>query len=166
MNIQGRVIKYGDNIDTDAIIPARYLDTAEEAELAAHAMEDFDDRFYEKMKTASIIVAGENFGCGSSREHAPIALKAGGVACVVAGSFARIFYRNAINIGLTIVECKQAAADCADGDLLELDLDGGAIKNHTKNATYQIVPFPEFIQKLIAAGGLMNMGREMMEVAP
>ncbi len=156
MNVKGKVIKYGDNIDTDVIIPARHLNTSDPAELAKHCMEDLDKDFADKVKTRNIIVAGKNFGCGSSREHAPIAIKASGVSCVIADTFARIFYRNAINIGLPIVECPEAANDIEDGDEVSIDFDTGTIVNHTRGNTYKAAPFPDFLQELISSGGLIE----------
>ena len=147
--------KYGDHVDTDVIIPARYLASQDEKELASHCMEDIDSNFTKKVKTGDIIVAGLNFGCGSSREHAPVAIKASGISCVIAKSFARIFYRNAINIGLAILECPEAAEDISDGDEVSVNFDTGVITNATKNKTYHSEPFPEFIRKMIADGGLM-----------
>ena len=156
MKYQGNVIKYGDHIDTDVIIPARYLNTSEPSALAAHCMEDLDCRFQEKVKRCKIIVAGENFGCGSSREHAPIAIQASGISLVIAKSFARIFFRNAINIGLAIVECPEAAAEIADGDSIEADLDAGILRDLTTGKEYRTEPFPAFINTIIAHGGLMK----------
>ena len=156
MNAKGTVFKYGDNIDTDVIIPARYLNTQSSAELASHCMEDLDKDFKAKSKTSKIIVAGRNFGCGSSREHAPIAIKASGISCVIASTFARIFYRNAINIGLAILECDEAAKDIDAGNEVEVDFDTGVITNITKNRTYKAEPFPEFIKDIINKGGLLN----------
>ena len=156
MNAHGKVHRYGDNIDTDVIIPARYLNTADHKELASHCMEDIDKEFTKKVKEGDIIAAGANFGCGSSREHAPIAIKASGISCVIASTFARIFYRNAINIGLPILECKEAAEDIEDGDELDIDFDTGVITNVTKGRTYQAEPFPDFIKEIISAGGLLN----------
>ena len=156
MNAHGIVHKYGDNVDTDVIIPARYLNTASHAELASHCMEDIDKDFVKNVKPGDIIVANKNFGCGSSREHAPIAIKASGVSCVIASTFARIFYRNAINIGLPILECDAAAQEIQAGDEVEVDFDTGKIYNRTKGTEFQGQPFPEFMQKLIAAGGLVN----------
>ena len=155
MAITGQVIRYGDNVDTDVIIPARYLNTTDHQELAAHCMEDLDPSFVSRVKPGDIIVAGENFGCGSSREHAPVAIKASGIACVVAKSFARIFYRNAINIGLAILECPAASADIENGDEVTVDFDTGVITDVTKGTTYQAEPFPPFIKDMIARGGLM-----------
>lgn len=156
MNAHGKVHKYGDNVDTDVIIPARYLNTADHKELASHCMEDIDKEFINKVKEGDIMVAGANFGCGSSREHAPIAIKASGISCVIASTFARIFYRNSINIGLAILECDEAAAKIADGDEVKIDFDTGVITNVTKNETYQAEPFPEFIKDIINKGGLLN----------
>lgn len=153
---KGMVFKYGDNVDTDVIIPARYLNSSEPAELAAHCMEDIDREFITKVKPGDIIVANKNFGCGSSREHAPIAIKAAGIACVIAETFARIFYRNAINIGLPIIECPAAARGIAAGDEVEVDFASGAIRNLTKGTGFQGQAFPEFMQKIIAAEGLVN----------
>ncbi len=156
MKYTGDVIKYGSNVDTDVIIPARYLNTSDHAELASHCMEDLDKTFVSRVKQGDIIVAGENFGCGSSREHAPIAIKASGVSVVIAKSFARIFYRNAINIGLAIVECPEAAEDISEGDNVEADLDNGIIRDLTTGKEYKTAPFPEFVQKIIENGGLMQ----------
>ena len=155
MKAQGTVIKYGDNIDTDVIIPARYLNTSDPADLAKHCMEDIDTEFVNKVKSGDIMVGGANFGCGSSREHAPIAIKASGIACVIAKDFARIFYRNAINIGLPILECKEASEDISEGDDVSIDFDTGIITNNTKSKTYQAVAFPDFMQDIINAGGLI-----------
>ncbi|MCM1038969.1 MAG: 3-isopropylmalate dehydratase small subunit, partial [Ruminococcus sp.] len=152
----GTVFKYGDNVDTDVIIPARYLNSSDPAELATHCMEDIDKEFMEKVQKGDIIVATKNFGCGSSREHAPIAIKAAGVSCVIAETFARIFYRNAINIGLPIIECPEAAKDIAAGDTVEVNFDTGIITDITKGTTYKGQAFPEFMQKIIAAEGLVN----------
>ncbi len=154
--MKGRAWKFGNNIDTDLIIPARYLNTSDPAELAKYAMEDADPEWTDKMSKGDFIVAGENFGCGSSREHAPIALKAAGISAVIAKSFARIFYRNAINIGLPILESPQAAEDIKEGDEIEVDLSTGEIKDHTNGRTYKAQPFPDFMQKIIDAGGLIN----------
>lgn len=156
MKYTGDVIKYGSNVDTDVIIPARYLNTSDHAELASHCMEDLDKTFVSRVKQGDIIVAGENFGCGSSREHAPIAIKASGVSLVIAKSFARIFYRNAINIGLAIVECPEACDGISEGDKVEADLDNGIIRNITTGREYNTAPFPEFVQKIIENGGLMQ----------
>lgn len=152
----GTVFKYGDNVDTDVIIPARYLNSSDPKELAGHCMEDIDKTFAGDVKEGDIIVAAKNFGCGSSREHAPIAIKAAGVSCVIAETFARIFYRNAINIGLPIVECKEAAEEIAKGDVVEVDFDTGAITDKTTGKTYQGQAFPAFMQKIIDSGGLVN----------
>ena len=156
MKAQGTVFKYGDNIDTDVIIPARYLNTQSAAELASHCMEDIDKTFITRVQPGDIIVGGENFGCGSSREHAPLAIKAAGVSCVIAKSFARIFYRNSINIGMPILECPAASEAIANGDTVAIDFDTGVITDETTGQTFQAAPFPPFIQKIIAAGGLMN----------
>ena len=156
MRAQGPVHKYGDHIDTDVIIPARYLATQDEKELASHCMEDIDTSFVQKVQPGDIMVAGWNFGCGSSREHAPIAIKESGVACVIAKSFARIFYRNAINIGLPIFECEAASDGIAAGDEVRVDFDTGLITNLTKNETYQAQPLPPFIQNIVNRGGLLN----------
>lgn len=156
MQLNGTVIKYGDNVDTDVIIPARYLNATEGAELAKHCMEDIDKDFVKNVKPGDIIVANKNFGCGSSREHAPLAIKCAGVSCVIAETFARIFYRNAINIGMPIIECPEAAKAIEAGDEVEIDFDSGVITNKTKNQTYQGQAFPPFMQKIIAAGGLVN----------
>lgn len=154
--IEGKVIKYSNNVDTDVIIPARYLNTSDPDELAVHCMEDLDSEFSNKSKVRKIIVAGKNFGCGSSREHAPIAIKSSGIKCVIAESFARIFFRNSINIGLPIVECPEAARDIQDNDEISIDTASGIIKNITSGKTYNSAPFPEFMQKIIDSGGLMN----------
>lgn len=159
---KGKVIKYKDNIDTDVIIPARYLTTSNPEELAAHCMEDIDKEFVNRVKPGDIMVAGKNFGCGSSREHAPIAIKASGISCVIAESFARIFYRNSINIGLPIMECPEAAKDIEDGDEVNVDVSTGIITNITKNKTYKANPFPDFMQDIIKAGGLVNQIKERM----
>lgn len=156
MKADGTVFKYGDNVDTDVIIPARYLNSSDPAELATHCMEDIDKDFVKNVKKGDIIVASKNFGCGSSREHAPIAIKAAGVSCVIAETFARIFYRNAINIGLPIIECPEAAKDIQDGDEVEVDFDSGIIYNRTNGRQYQGQAFPEFMQKIIKAEGLIN----------
>lgn len=156
MKAHGIVHKYGDNVDTDVIIPARYLNTSDHKELASHCMEDIDKDFVKNVKDGDIIVANMNFGCGSSREHAPIAIKASGIGCVIASTFARIFYRNAINIGLPILECDEAAKDIEDGNEVEIDFDTGIITNITKNKTYKAQPFPEFIKDIINNGGLLN----------
>lgn len=156
MNAKGTVFKYGDNIDTDVIIPARYLNTQSAAELAAHCMEDIDKTFVTRVKAGDIMVGGENFGCGSSREHAPVAIKAAGIDCVIAKSFARIFYRNAINIGLPILECPSACDAIAEGNTVRIDFDTGLITDETTGQQFQAAPFPPFIQQIIAKGGLMN----------
>ena len=156
MKALGHVFKYGDNVDTDVIIPARYLNSYDAQELASHAMADIDPEFVNKVQPGDIIVANKNFGCGSSREHAPIAIKASGISCVIASTFARIFYRNAINIGLAILECDEAAKDIKDGDEVEVDFDSGLITNCTTGKTYKAQPFPPFIQNIIKNGGLMN----------
>lgn len=160
MNLKGRVYKFGADIDTDAIIPARYLNTSDPMELAKHCMEDADPNFPAKVKAGDIIVADKNFGCGSSREHAPIAIKAAGVSCVVAKSFARIFYRNSINIGLPILECPEGVDAINEGDEIEVDLVSGKVKNLRTNEEYQATPFPEFMQKIMAKGGLINYVKE------
>lgn len=154
--IKGSVHKYGSNVDTDVIIPARYLNIADAKELAAHAMEDIDTGFVKKVKAGDIMVALDNFGCGSSREHAPLVIKENGIACVIAVTFARIFYRNAINIGLPIIECKAAAEEIADGDELEINFETGVIKNSTQGKQYQAEPMPSFIQDIMDAGGLVQ----------
>ena len=156
MKYTGNIIKYGDNVDTDVIIPARYLNTSDHAELASHCMEDLDKTFVSRVKQGDIITAGQNFGCGSSREHAPIAIKASGISLVIAKSFARIFYRNAINIGLAIVECPEACDGISEGDKVEADLDNGIIRNITTGREYKTAPFPDFVQKIIENGGLMQ----------
>ena len=156
MQAKGRVFKYGDNVDTDVIIPARYLAISDPKELAEHCMEDIDKEFVHKVKPGDIMVANKNFGCGSSREHAPIAIKAAGVSCVIAETFARIFYRNAINIGLPIIECAEASRGIEDGDEVEVDFDSGMIYNRTKGTEFKGQAFPEFMQKIIQAGGLVN----------
>lgn len=156
MKVTGTVFRYGDNVDTDVIIPARYLNTSDAKELAAHCMEDIDAEFINKVKPGDIIVGGKNFGCGSSREHAPIAIKAAGISCVIASTFARIFYRNAINIGLPILGCDEASQKIADGDEIEVDFATGVIVNKTKNETYQAVAFPPFVQNIIDNDGLIG----------
>lgn len=157
MKITGKTIKYGDNVDTDVIIPARYLTTSNEKELAAHCMEDLDKTFVSRVREGDIMVAGANFGCGSSREHAPIAIKASGIACVIAKSFARIFYRNSINTGLAIIEFD---GDIAEGDMLEVDFEKGVLRNLTKGTTGSFPPFPPFLQNIIDKGGLLKSLRE------
>ena len=154
--VKGSVHKYGSNVDTDVIIPARYLNIADAKELAAHAMEDIDAGFVQKVKAGDIMVVMDNFGCGSSREHAPLVIKENGIACVIAVTFARIFYRNAINIGLPIIECKAAAEEIADGDELEINFETGVIKNLTQGKQYQAEPMPAFIQEIMDAGGLVQ----------
>ncbi|MGN0500206.1 MAG: 3-isopropylmalate dehydratase small subunit [Ruminococcus sp.] len=156
MNAKGTVHKFGDNVDTDVIIPARYLNTASHKELAAHCMEDIDAEFVNKVQQGDIMVAEKNFGCGSSREHAPIAIKASGISCVIASTFARIFYRNAINIGLPILECDEAAREIKEGDVVSVNFDTGVITDETTGKTYQAEPFPEFIQNIIKKGGLIK----------
>ena len=156
MKFTGKAIKYGDNVDTDVIIPARYLNTIDKKELASHCMEDIDKEFTAKVEAGDIMVAGYNFGCGSSREHAPIAIKESGISLVIARSFARIFYRNAINIGLAILECDEAVDSISEGDKVEADLDAGVIYNRTTGKSFTTKPFPEFIQKIITSGGLVE----------
>ncbi len=156
MKANGTVFKYGDNVDTDVIIPARYLNSSDPKELATHCMEDIDKDFVKKVQKGDIIVAEKNFGCGSSREHAPLAIKAAGVSCVIAETFARIFYRNAINIGLPIIECPEASKGIEAGDEVEVDFDTGVITDKTKGTTFQGQAFPEFMQKIIKAEGLVN----------
>ncbi len=155
--VEGKVFKYGDNVDTDVIIPARYLNVSEASYLASHCMEDIDKDFVKKVQKGDIIVADKNFGCGSSREHAPIAIQASGVSCVIASSFARIFYRNSINIGLPIIECPEAAEEIQAGDVVQVDFSTGVICDKTTGKTYQAQPFPKSIQEIINAGGLMKM---------
>ena len=155
MNAKGFVHKYGDNVDTDVIIPARYLNIADKKELATHCMEDIDKNFVQVVKGGDVMVGGFNFGCGSSREHAPLAIKESGISCVIAKTFARIFYRNAINIGLAILECPEASENIQSGDEVAIDFDTGLITNLTKGETYQANPFPAFIKEIIQAGGLM-----------
>ncbi|AEE97903.1 3-isopropylmalate dehydratase small subunit [Mahella australiensis] len=161
--MRGKAIKYGDNVDTDVIIPARYLNTSDPDELAGHCMEDLDPDFKAKAKPGDVMVAGRNFGCGSSREHAPIAIKASGVSCVIAESFARIFYRNAINIGLPILECPEAAREINDGDEVEVDVATGTITDITTGKTYKSQPFPEFMQQIMASDGLINYVKQRLE---
>lgn len=156
METRGHVFKYPDNVDTDVIIPARYLNTADARELAQHCMEDIDKDFVQKVKPGDIMVGGSNFGCGSSREHAPIAIKASGISCVIAKTYARIFYRNSINIGFPILECSEASERIEAGDEVEVNFDTGVISNLTKKETYQAQPFPDFMKKIIAANGLLN----------
>ena len=160
MKAFGTAHVYGDNVNTDVIIPARYLNSSGHAELAVHCMEDIDADFVKRVKEGDIIVAKTNFGCGSSREHAPIAIKSAGVSCVIAKTFARIFFRNAINIGLPILECAQAADNTSAGDEIRIDFDTGVIQNITKNESYRAEPFPEFIKNIIESGGLMNSIRQ------
>ena len=164
MILEGKVFKYGDNVDTDVIIPARYLNTADPKELAAHCMEDIDPAFIGKVKQGDIMVAERNFGCGSSREHAPVAIKASGISCVVADSFARIFYRNAINIGLPLLELGPDAQSIKAGDVLKVDLDAGTVENTSSGKIYQAQPLPGFVQEIALAGGLIpyirGCGRE------
>ena len=157
----GNILKYGNNIDTDVIIPARYLNTSDSKLLAVHCMEDLDPQFSFRDKNTKIMVAGENFGCGSSREHAPIAIKESGIECVIAGSFARIFFRNAINIGMPILECSEFVENCDAGDLVEIDFDSGKIFNKTKGESYSVKPFPPFLQNIIKNGGLMLSANTM-----
>jgi len=163
MELQGKTWKFGSDVDTDAIIPARYLNTSDPAELARHCMEDADPAFPDKVKPGDIIIAGKNFGCGSSREHAPIAIKAAGVSCVIAKTFARIFYRNAFNIGLPIFEAPEAAEEIKEGDEVTVDAGSGIITNKTTGKTYQATPVPPFMQQIIAAGGLINYVAERMK---
>ncbi len=160
MNLKGTAHRYGRDVDTDVIIPARYLNTSDPAELARHCLEDLDPSFASKVRPGDIVVAEENFGCGSSREHAPVAIKASGVGCVVAKSFARIFYRNAINIGLPILECPAASEAISEGDVVAINFDTGVITDETTGQTFQAAPFPPFIQKIIKAGGLMKSIQE------
>lgn len=157
--IKGVVHKYGNNVDTDVIIPARYLNTTDPVELASHCMEDIDADFVKRVKPGDIIVAQDNFGCGSSREHAPIAIKASGIACVIANTFARIFYRNSLNIGLPILECPEAVAGISNGDTVEVELEAGKITNITTGKSYQAKPFPPFMRQLIDSGGLINYAK-------
>ena len=163
MRAQGHVFKYGDNVDTDVIIPARYLNSFDAKELASHAMADIDPEFAKKVQAGDLIVAKKNFGCGSSREHAPIAIKASGISCVIASTFARIFYRNAINIGLPILECPKASERIDTADEIEINFDTGEIINHTKGESYQAEPFPAFIQNIMKHNGLMNAIKEGKE---
>lgn len=162
MKAQGTVFKYGDNVDTDVIIPARYLNSSDASELAGHCMEDIDKDFIKNVKSGDIIVAEKNFGCGSSREHAPIAIKAAGVSCVIAETFARIFYRNAINIGLPILECAEAAAKINAGDTVSVDFSTGTIENLTSGEKYKAQPFPEFMQSIMQNDGLINMTKKKL----
>ena len=163
MNIKGNAWKFGDCVDTDAIIPARYLVSSDPKFLAQHCMEDADPDFVKKMKPGDLIIGGKNFGCGSSREHAPIAIKKAGVSCVIAETFARIFYRNAFNTGLPILECPEASQKIWTGDEVEVDMDTGVIRNLTRGETYQAAPVPPFMQRLLAAGGLIPYVREQMK---
>ncbi len=163
MDAKGTVFKYGNNIDTDVIIPARYLNTTDHKELASHCMEDIDKSFIQRVKEGDLIVAGDNFGCGSSREHAPIAIKAAGVSCVIARTFARIFYRNSINIGLPIMECPEAADAIQEGDEVEVDFSTGVIRDITTGETFQAAPFPDFIRSIIDKGGLMASLKEQIK---
>ncbi|RCX14792.1 3-isopropylmalate/(R)-2-methylmalate dehydratase small subunit [Anaerobacterium chartisolvens] len=163
MEAQGKAIKYGNNVDTDVIIPARYLNTSDPAELASHCMEDLDAQFVSKVNKGDIMVAGKNFGCGSSREHAPIAIKASGISCIIAETFARIFYRNAINIGLPILECPEAAKDISDGDSVKIDFLQGTIVNVTTGKQYTAAPFPEFMQQIMDADGLIGQIKKQLE---
>jgi len=162
MKLKGKVFKYGADVNTDVIIPARYLNVSDPDELAKHCMEDIDADFIQKVKSGDIIVATTNFGCGSSREHAPLAIKTAGVSCVIAASFARIFFRNAINIGLPLLESAEAVANTAAGDILEVDLEKGKIKNITNDKTFTAKPYPEFMAELIAAGGLVEYTKERL----
>ncbi|NYB74606.1 3-isopropylmalate dehydratase small subunit [Sedimentibacter hydroxybenzoicus DSM 7310] len=164
MKAEGKVFKYGNDIDTDVIIPARYLNTTEPNELAKHCMEDIDESFIAQVKEGDIIVAMKNFGCGSSREHAPIAIKAAGISCVIAKSYARIFYRNSFNIGLPILECEEAADKITAGDEISVDFETGLIINKTKNESYQAEPFPEFIRQIIKNDGLVGYVRNKLKV--
>ena len=163
MKVQGKAWRFGNDVNTDEIIPARYLNTSDPDELAKHCMEDADPDFMKKIARGDMIVAGKNFGCGSSREHAPIAIRAAHISCVIADSFARIFYRNSINIGLPIVESREAAQDIAEGDVVEVDFETGVINNRTKGRSYQAKPFPPFMQDLIEKGGLMNKVKSELE---
>ncbi|HXH14134.1 MAG TPA: 3-isopropylmalate dehydratase small subunit [Alphaproteobacteria bacterium] len=166
MNLQGRAWKFGANVDTDVIIPVRYLTSIDPVELGRHCLEGLDPEFAQKVRPGDIIVAAENFGCGSSREHAPVAIKGAGVGCVIAATFARIFFRNALNIGLPIVECAEAAQRIDEGDTVEVDVMSGRVINHTKGETYQAAPFPPFVQELIAVGGLVPyVARRLQERA-
>ena len=160
MKAEGRIFRYGDNVDTDVIIPARYLNTSDRKELASHCMEDIDSTFVSSVKEGDIIVAGRNFGCGSSREHAPIAIKESGISCVIAATFARIFFRNSINIGLPILECPEAAAEIKAGDSVSVDFSTGVITDETTGKEYKAEPLPPFMQRLIEAGGLVPYIKE------
>lgn len=161
--IIGKAMKYGNNVDTYVIIPARYLNTSDPKELAAHCMEDIDRDFVNRVKPGDIIVARKNFGCGSSREHAPIAIKASGISCVIADTFARIFYRNSVNIGLPIMECSEAAEDIEEGDEVSVDFNTGEIRNITKGRTYQGIPFPSFMKSIMESDGLINYVKERVD---
>lgn len=164
MNVEGKVFKYGDNVDTDVIIPARYLNTSDAKELSSHCMEDIDSQFVKNVSKGDIMVAGWNFGCGSSREHAPLVIKESGIGCVIAKSFARIFYRNAINIGLAILECEEASEEIKAQDKVSVDFNTGVITNHTSGKSYKAGAFPEFIQNIIKKGGLLaSIGMEKAE---
>lgn len=163
MKIKGKTWKFGADINTDLIIPARYLITTDPAELARHCLEDADPEFATRVSAGDIVVAGKNFGCGSSREHAPVALKAAGISCIIADSFARIFYRNAFNVGLPILESKEAAEKISEGDLIEVDLGSGMITNLTRKEEYRSIPVPSFMQKIISTGGLINYVAERMK---
>lgn len=163
MKFSGKVIKYGDNVDTDVIIPARYLNTSVKEELAAHCMEDLDPDFSKKVEPGDIIVAGSNFGCGSSREHAPVAIKASGISCVIAPSFARIFYRNSINTGLAILECPEAFGGISDGDKIEVDTDSGEIRDLTNGKVFEASAFPGFIEKIIRSDGLVGYTKTKLQ---
>lgn len=162
MKASGTVFKYGDNVDTDVIIPARYLNSSDPKELATHCMEDIDKEFVNQVKPGDLIVADKNFGCGSSREHAPLAIKCAGVSCVIASTFARIFYRNAINIGMPILECEEAANDIENGNEVSINFDTGVITNITKNKTYQAQAFPEFIKKIMESDGLVQQTKKRL----
>ena len=162
MIIKDKAIKYGDNVDTDVIIPARYLNTTDESELASHCFEDLDESFKDKVKDSKVIVGGENFGCGSSREHAPLSIKASGVKAIIASSFARIFYRNSINIGLPVLVNRDAASEIVEGDQLEIDLDKGEIRDLTSKKTYNMLPLPGFIQGVITSGGYINHTKKQL----
>jgi len=162
MTLKGKVHKYGANVDTDAIIPARYLNVSEPDELAQHCMEDIDTEFLNRVEPGDIVVATTNFGCGSSREHAPLAIKASGISCVIAETFARIFFRNAINVGLPLLECPEAVSNTENGDHIEVDLENGEIKNITRGMTFTAKPYPEFMAKLIAAGGLIEYTKQRL----
>lgn len=164
MKAKGTVFKYGDNIDTDVIIPARYLNTSDPKELASHCMEDIDTEFIKKVKQGDIMVGEKNFGCGSSREHAPIAIKEAGISCVIAKSFARIFYRNSINTGLAIMECPEAVDAIKQGDVVDVDADAGVITNATTGETFKAQPFPPFIREIIEEGGLINRTRKVLGI--